>query len=118
MLEQDPKKTRSSGEGGRHKKDSGKEARTTPKKAAAKRAASTSTQPPKKRVARKKEGEVETPRAEAVTMEERHRMIAEAAYYIAERRGFQGGDPEQDWREAEAQISGMLHASSEVGTRA
>jgi hypothetical protein len=40
--------------------------------------------------------------------EERYRAIAEAAYYIAERRGFQGGDPAQDWRKAEAQIDAWI----------
>lgn len=34
----------------------------------------------------------------------RAHMIAEAAYYIAEQRGFAGGDPVQDWLDAEAQI--------------
>ncbi len=111
MLEQGPKKTRSSGEGGRRKKDTGTEAQTTPKKAVAKRAAPTSAETSKKRATKKTKGAgAETLRAGPVTAEERHRMIAEAAYYIAERRGFQGGDPEQDWREAEAQISGMLRA--------
>lgn len=38
----------------------------------------------------------------------RHRMIAEAAYFLAERRGFSGGDPVQDWLEAEAEIGVML----------
>jgi len=38
----------------------------------------------------------------------RHRMIAEAAYFMAERRGFSGGDPVQDWLEAEAGITVML----------
>jgi hypothetical protein len=31
-------------------------------------------------------------------------MVAEAAYYRAEQRGFQGGDPALDWFEAEAEI--------------
>lgn len=35
-------------------------------------------------------------------------MIAEAAYYIAEKRGFQGGDEVQDWLTAETQIEQML----------
>ncbi|HYW93425.1 MAG TPA: DUF2934 domain-containing protein [Gammaproteobacteria bacterium] len=35
---------------------------------------------------------------------ERHRRIAEAAYYRAERRGFAGGDPVNDWLEAESEI--------------
>lgn len=48
------------------------------------------------------------PRPLTLTPEERYRAIAEAAYYIAERRGFQEGDPAQDWREAEAQIDAWL----------
>lgn len=44
--------------------------------------------------------------------EERHRMIAERAYYKAESRGFQGGTPEQDWMEAEAEIDTTLTSRS------
>ncbi len=44
----------------------------------------------------------------AVTPEQREAMIREAAYFLAQQRGFQGGTPEQDWREAEAQIDRML----------
>jgi hypothetical protein len=47
-------------------------------------------------------------KAKGLTEEERRRMIAETAYYLAERRGFVGGSPEQDWLEAEAQIDRML----------
>ena len=32
------------------------------------------------------------------------RMVAEAAYFRAERRGFVGGSPEQDWFEAEIEL--------------
>jgi hypothetical protein len=39
---------------------------------------------------------------------ERERMIAEAAYYRAEQRGFQGGDPVQDWIEAETEVERSL----------
>ena len=39
----------------------------------------------------------------------RQLMIRDAAYFRAEHRGFNGGDPEQDWREAEAEIDRMLH---------
>jgi len=42
------------------------------------------------------------------TPEERWRMVAEAAYYIAEKRGFVGGDPAQDWYEAEKQVADFL----------
>jgi len=37
-------------------------------------------------------------------------MIAETAYYRAEQRGFQGGSPEQDWLESEAEIDRRLTA--------
>ena len=43
-----------------------------------------------------------------VAPDERHRMIAEAAYHRAEKRGFMNGDPVQDWLEAEAQIENEL----------
>lgn len=39
----------------------------------------------------------------------RQQMIAEAAYYIAESRGFTGGTPENDWIKAESQIDQLLH---------
>jgi hypothetical protein len=43
-----------------------------------------------------------------MTAEQRYRMIAEAAYYIAEKRGFAPGDPSKDWVDAEAQIRAMF----------
>jgi hypothetical protein len=43
-----------------------------------------------------------------VTPDERHRLIAEAAYHRAEKRGFTGGDPLHDWLEAEAQVENEL----------
>lgn len=43
-----------------------------------------------------------------VSPEKRNCMIAEAAYYIAERRGFAEGAPLEDWFVAEAQIDAML----------
>lgn len=45
-----------------------------------------------------------------VTPEQRYHMIAEAAYFRAERRGFSGGDPAQDWLEAEAEVDRILQA--------
>lgn len=44
----------------------------------------------------------------SISMEERYRLIAEAAYYRAEKRGFQGGDPAQDWIQAEKEIDAKL----------
>jgi hypothetical protein len=43
-----------------------------------------------------------------LTAEQRYRAIAEAAYYKAESRGFQGGDAARDWREAEAEIDAWI----------
>jgi hypothetical protein len=40
--------------------------------------------------------------------EERHEMIAVAAYYLAEKRGFPGGGALDDWVEAEHQIDSMI----------
>jgi hypothetical protein len=36
---------------------------------------------------------------------ERHRKISQAAYLRAQRRGFEGGDPMQDWLEAESEVN-------------
>ena len=43
-----------------------------------------------------------------VEREDRQHMISTAAYYRAERRGFNGGDEMQDWLEAEAEIDTIL----------
>jgi hypothetical protein len=43
-----------------------------------------------------------------VSHEERWRMVAEAAYYIAQRRGFVGGDANADWVAAEAEVDARL----------
>ena len=43
-----------------------------------------------------------------VTSSQRQQMIAEAAYFKAERRGFNGGDAVRDWCEAEAEIDARL----------
>lgn len=40
---------------------------------------------------------------------DRQEMIAIAAYYRAERRGFDGGDAMQDWLEAEAEIDAAAY---------
>jgi len=40
----------------------------------------------------------------------RRRMIAEAAYFRAEARGFQGGDALRDWLEAEAEVDAVLRS--------
>src|SRR5688572_31529516 len=39
-----------------------------------------------------------------VSPEERHLMIAETAYFLAQERGFTDGDPIADWIEAERRV--------------
>jgi hypothetical protein len=46
----------------------------------------------------------------AVAPEERHRMIAETAYFLAQERGFTAGDPVSDWIEAERRVDRRLCA--------
>ena len=43
-----------------------------------------------------------------ISSDERHRMTAEAAYFRAQARAFSGGNPEQDWYEAESEIDSAL----------
>jgi hypothetical protein len=45
-----------------------------------------------------------------VDAETRDRMIAEAAYYRAEERGFVSGYELEDWLEAEAEVDAALHS--------
>jgi len=45
------------------------------------------------------------------TEDDRRRMIAEAAYYQAEHRNFIGGDINEDWYLAEAEIDATLSKS-------
>lgn len=51
------------------------------------------------------------PAPQAVTAERRLVLIAEAAYYRAERRGFQPGGEMADWLEAEAEVEALLQAA-------
>ncbi len=39
-----------------------------------------------------------------ISVDQRHAMIEKMAYLIAEKRGFVGGDPAQDWLIAESEI--------------
>jgi hypothetical protein len=50
----------------------------------------------------------ERERRVGVSFEERFRMIAENAYYRAERRGFRGSHHVRDWLEAESEIDRIL----------
>jgi archaellum component FlaC len=51
----------------------------------------------------------------SLTPEQRYQMIAEAAYFHAEKRGFAGGDAMQDWLEAEAEIDRIFQDTPTQG---
>ncbi|MGA7802553.1 MAG: DUF2934 domain-containing protein [Gammaproteobacteria bacterium] len=55
------------------------------------------------------------PRASApITKEQREHMIEEAAYYIAEHRHFKGGDPHDDWMQAQMEIDRQLQSAARL----
>lgn len=61
-------------------------------------------------VARRKSPARKKTRTPGISSQERHRLIAEAAYFRAESRGF-GGDRAQcvrDWLEAESEVDALL----------
>lgn len=75
-------------------------ASTTPaKKPAASKPATAAKSAPQKSI-----------KTNTVTPEERYRMIATAAYFRAEQRGFAGGYEMQDWISGEAEIDARLNA--------
>lgn len=47
-----------------------------------------------------------------VSAEDRHAMIAEAAYLRAERRGFEPGQENEDWLAAEVEVDALLRIGS------
>ncbi len=51
--------------------------------------------------------------APSVSAEERHKMISETAYYKAEQRGFEAGNEEQDWYDAEREVDERLGANND-----
>jgi hypothetical protein len=86
-------------------------AKASPAKAVAKKttaAKSAAAKPVAKKAAPAKAAPAK--KGNGITAEQRYRMIAEAAYYIAEKRGFAPGDPSRDWADAEAQIRAMFSA--------
>jgi len=53
----------------------------------------------------------------AASAEKRQLMIAEAAYYIAERRGFGAGREMEDWLLGEQQVDALL-SGGDIGAQA
>jgi hypothetical protein len=53
----------------------------------------------------------QTTPASRISPEEGRRLVAEAAYFIAERRGFAAGQELDDWLQAEAKVNRTLGGS-------
>ncbi len=65
----------------------------------------------KKKAVAKKSASTRARKKAAITASQRRQMIAEAAYYIAEKRDFLGGDVYNDWLEAEREIDRQYQVS-------
>jgi Protein of unknown function (DUF2934) len=50
------------------------------------------------------------------SVDEWHDMVANAAYFRAEARGFENGDPDEDWYEAEAELRDRLASAADIST--
>jgi len=59
-------------------------------------------------------GQQDEARSGAAGPEERHAMIAVAAYYLAEARGFAPGREEEDWLRAERAIAELLAGAGDA----
>lgn len=55
--------------------------------------------------------------ADAISMEQRHQLIATVAYLRAEQRGFNGGDPMEDWLIAEHEVDATLTHQNKAGSK-
>ena len=63
--------------------------------------------------ARKKDKSTPEPTAAGpITTEQRRQLIAQAAYFRALSRGFEGGDPVADWLEAEQEVDQAIAAKA------
>lgn len=71
---------------------------------------STRTAASAKVAARRRGAEPQTASVQ-VAPEQRQQLIAQAAYFIAERRGFAPGNELEDWLRAEAEIEACMKAA-------
>jgi hypothetical protein len=53
------------------------------------------------------------PSIPTVSAEQRHALIADAAYRRAEQRGFDGGDAVADWLESEKEVDALLSRAAD-----
>ncbi|MCW8935099.1 MAG: DUF2934 domain-containing protein [Gammaproteobacteria bacterium] len=85
----------------------------TIKKAASKKKAVKKKAAPKKAAGKKKAAD----RKIKVTLEQRHKMICEAAYYISLEKTYETVNPTEDWLEAEAFINKICTVHSKKMTK-
>ncbi len=95
-----------------------KSVKTAPQTAAAK--PMTAAASPEKKTAPTKKAAMRTKTTtsksnKSITAEERWQMISEAAYFLAEKRGFSGGNPCDDWTRAESQVDALLRQRNAGG---
>lgn len=85
-------------------------AKATPAKAKAPAAPKAKKAPVAKPAAKASAAPAKTAKAARppVSVDQRRHYVEVAAYYIAERRGFDGGDALGDWAAAEAEIDRLL----------
>lgn len=63
--------------------------------------------------ARRKHGAAPQAAGAKLAPEQRQQLVAQAAYFIAERRGFAPGNELEDWLQAEAEIEALLKAAAQ-----
>ena len=81
---------------------------------------SPATQPPRKRAPRKARAAAKTPAptfGQFVGPEQRAALIAEAAFFRAEKRGFSPGHEVEDWLAAESEVDAKLMHAVESGQK-
>ena len=74
--------------------------------------AQTAAKAPVRRASQSKPKTLADPPTHSMGEQARRAMIAEAAYYHAERRGFAPGGEEHDWLRAEAEVDALLKTAA------
>jgi len=87
------------------KKTATTESKKTTAKTTAKKAASAKSKPAAEK---KPRSTTKKAKSNGNGSDKRSVLIEQTAYFIAEQRGFEGGDPVQDWLAAERQVDEML----------
>lgn len=83
--------------------------KTAKKKAAAK--STSATRPAAKKASPAKRRAAPRGKKAGIDPVQRHQMIAVAAYFLAEKRGFAAGDPHQDWFLAESEVDELIEGN-------